>query len=793
MKKVLLAVAVLTMVCGDRAAFAVDKWWDVNNTAADSGQAGGTGTWSTAVSNWNTDPTGGAGGALSAWTSGTADRAFFSAGGDATGAFTINVPTALTTGALTIEEGTVTKTGAALSVQNITVNDGAKFFINAANALTVAAGGSLTLNGPNATIGNANTGSGGSFLGNSSANTNMPITLNGGGHISANGGAGIVTIYTGLIKGTGPLVIDGNGVFRLTTTTATYSGATIINGTLQMSTTANVLPSGTALTINSGGKYDLQTSQTVASLDGAGNLAATSSNQLTIAGTASTTYSGVWSGGRINVDKSGGTGTLTLTGVNTSSGRFTLTKGNVIVDAAASLCGDIADVDVNGGVLTLNQAAEKIENLSGTGGSIVLNNAALSLISDPVASTSYAGIISGSGGLTRQNANATTRTLTLTGENTYDGNTIIDKGIIAVGNASALGSTTGYTQVTATGAEVLFTGAATNFTVSEPLRIAGTGATNGGAISVIASATPTLSGPVTLIGDATIAVSSTAGLTLNNANAITSTANENLTLQGGSGAGAGGTISGEISLGAGSLTKLQGGTWTLSGSNSYSGGTTISGGTLKANNSTGSATGSGAVTINSGGTLAGSGAVAGNVSANGGGNVSPGNSIESLAVGGDLSLAAASTFVVEIDTTAPLTPNSDLLTVGGALNIAPGALIDFADIAATSQLLADTTKLTLMAYNTGAWNLGLFTSALDSSLIGDDSLVTIGANTYIFDYNDTIAGGNFASDSSMFDTFVTLTAVPEPTAFLFGSLGCGLLGLGYLRRKYVARRAAIAA
>src|SRR2546422_179276 len=145
MKKVLLALAIVTLLFGNGVALATDKWWDINTTTAGSGQGTGTGTWSTGVADWNTDSTGGAGGALSVWTSGTADRAFLSAGTDATSAWTINVPTALTAGALTVEEGTVSKTGAALTIQTITVNNNAGFFITNALSLTVAAGGSLTL------------------------------------------------------------------------------------------------------------------------------------------------------------------------------------------------------------------------------------------------------------------------------------------------------------------------------------------------------------------------------------------------------------------------------------------------------------------------------------------------------------------------------------------------------------------------------------------------------------------------------------------------------------------------
>src|SRR5207247_10700776 len=128
---------------------------------------------------------------------------------------------------------------------------GKALFVLSSGAFVVASpGGTCTVNG--GTVGNENPGTGGSFFGSMTANLNLGIVLGtGGGTVSANGGAGVVTIYHGLISGTGPLTKAGNGTFRLTTTPATYSGATTISaGSLPLSTTANVLPSGTAITVN---------------------------------------------------------------------------------------------------------------------------------------------------------------------------------------------------------------------------------------------------------------------------------------------------------------------------------------------------------------------------------------------------------------------------------------------------------------------------------------------------------------------------------------------------------------
>ena len=94
-----------------------------------------------------------------------------------------------------------------------------------------------------------------------------------------------------------------------------------------------------------------------------------------------------------------------------------------------------------------------------------------------------------------------------------------------------------------------------------------------------------------------------------------------LTLQG-SGAG---SIEDVIGNGAGGITKVGTGSWTLSGANTYSGATAVNAGTLLISNSSGSATGTGAVTVNNSGTLSGTGFInagANNITVNG--TLSPG-------------------------------------------------------------------------------------------------------------------------------------------------------------------------
>ena len=426
MKRAFATATLLTLALWATSVHAALKYWDINGATPGSGQGTATGTWNTTGSLWSTDPTG----SSAATTFNTGDTAFFSAGTDATSEWTLNLPSAITAGGVTVEEGTVDLTGAVLTLGtgNITIGSGATLSYISSGAIAASAGATMNING--GTFRTANAGVGSTFL-----PSTMGIILGaGGGTLSVTPSAAIA-IYAGVVSGTGPLTTTGAGVFRLATA-ATYTGATTISGgTLQISTTANALPSGTDLTISSGAKLDIQNTLAIGSLTGAGSITMHTFT-LTVGGSTSpAAFSGVISDSTYSgsITKQG-SGTLTLSGVNTFHGPLTLTAGGLTVLSGGALCGSACDVTVNGGTLALNNAAQSIQGLSGASGGTISLGSGHVLTTTAIADKTFSGVITGPGALTK----ASTFKLTLAGGSgqTFSGGVTVSAGTLLLNNAA---------------------------------------------------------------------------------------------------------------------------------------------------------------------------------------------------------------------------------------------------------------------------------------------------------------------------------------------------------------------
>ena len=255
-------------------------YWDLNVDAAGSGSATPSATWSTsgADKNWSTSPAGTSGGGQK-WTDG--NFAVFSAGSDATGAYTVTVSGTRNVAGITVEDGSPTFTGGTLN-------------FNGATSI-------FTVNG----------------------SISQPLVAT----VSSN------------ITGTNGLTKSGLGTLVFDTTAKTYSGTTTVSaGTLQLNA-SNLINNNSALVVSSGASFlfNWGVSETVASLAGAGTVDI-KNGTFTLGDASNTTFSGVLgdSGGYGTLVKQG-TGTLTLTGANTYNGVTTINAGAIIAASNTAL------------------------------------------------------------------------------------------------------------------------------------------------------------------------------------------------------------------------------------------------------------------------------------------------------------------------------------------------------------------------------------------------------------------------------------------------------------------------
>jgi autotransporter-associated beta strand protein len=431
------------------------------------------------------------------------------------------------------------------------------------------------------------------------------------------------------------------------------------------------------------------------------------------AGLADNTYSGAgttygWDGKTLTKT---GAGTLTLTGANIYTG------GSLV--SAGTLAGNTTSLQGN-----------------------IENNAAV--VFDQTSAGTYAGLMSGTGSLTKTGVGD----LTLSGANTYSGGTTISQGAIIAGSDWALG--TGAVTMEG-GATLGFSGnrSLVNAFILNSLATFDTSSGNGtlsGVVSGAGSLTKNGAGILTLAGNNTYS-----GRTTVNAGTLEVTG----TLGGGSYAGnihndgtllfnqsANQTLSGVISS-DGSLTKTDTGTLTLAGANTYSGGTTVSGGTLKGDTTSlqGNIVNTAVVEFDQ----ATDGTYAGIMS--GGGNLTKSGA-------GTLTMTGSNTITGITVAAGTLVGSTSSLTTGNILN--NGAVIfDQASDAAYSGSMSGTGSLTktgagtLILSNPNTYSGGTTVSAGTLSIVSDSN---IGSGT------NTLAGGTLRLTGSSYAKNWTLGA-----------------------------------
>lgn len=691
MKKsaLILATAATTLLAPK--LLAAPLYWDLTDGVAGAGGPTPSGIFNS--TSWNTLADGS--GSLVGITS--ADTAIFSAGSDATGAFTVNLGAAQTVAGVTVEEGIVSITGSALTIGTgtLSIGPGATFSIPATSNLAASPGANLNLDG--GTIRNTVNATGGPTF----ADVDFTINLSaaGGTVETANTGTN-TTIFQGSIKGVGnTLTKTGSGEFRFqgaNTGTTTFSKLVVNQGLFRLGNSAgNNFETGfgaaptsftpDAITLSNGGL--IGTSYTVTlnanrgiTLGVGGGGVNAGSGAMTIPGAITGTTGFLVTAGTVTLN---GTisaqtltigGTLNANGVISGTGPLVKAGAGILTLAAANAFTvgiDFSDGRINfnhsgaagSGSITVGANADEFTN--GAPNVILANDVTLSAGANPkIYSTSgnslvLTGVISGAGSLLRDDTGA--GSLVFMGANTFSGGFKITSRGVAIGNKAGFGTGT--------------------LTIGD--------ATTAPANVISIAATANLSGPNAITNAIIINRDfTTVGNNLQfSANIDLGAATRTITTN--TLAGSATILSGSISGVGGALTKAGPGTLELSGTANYDGATTVTAGTLLVS---GNLTGTSLVAVNSGGTLGGTGTITpssgGNINVLAGGILSPGASIgtltTSLSGGGKLDISAAGpqSLVFELGTALA----SDKVSIsGGALEIGTGVL-EFGDFSFVPQV-----------------------------------------------------------------------------------------------------------
>jgi autotransporter-associated beta strand protein len=352
--------------------------------------------------------------------------------------------------------------------------------------LVVNTGGTLGLDNASLSV-DSLTGTGGTIA---MTTTNGAASLTFGSDNSTGSFAGGITGDTALTD----LIKEGNGTTTLSGVVNTAGAVTVSGGTLALSgnntITGGVFVDGRLLLQHNnaagGAGGMITTTGSVVSYANGVNSAtpitiASNTTQLEVLAADAATQSGA-----IGEDAAGrplekiGTGTLTLSGVNTFTGNTTISAGTLIVTSGAALSDTGAVIIANGGTLTVNTNQETIGSLASsdvaTSTAIVNNNAGLAITG--AADTTFDGNITGAGQLTVFGGG----TLTLTGANSHTGGMLA--GLVA-------------------GSEIALTGGGTTASGTVAAAAGGLITTDGGALAsnatlIVDSATATMTGSETI-------------------------------------------------------------------------------------------------------------------------------------------------------------------------------------------------------------------------------------------------------------------------------------------------------
>jgi len=249
--------------------------------------------------------------------------------------------------------------------------------------------------------------------------------------------------FDGQIIGTGSIVKAGSGVETFTRAQLYQGGTTIAAGTLKLlGSSASLYNAGSLNLSNAGTVFDISQSmnQTIGDFLGAASTTVhLGPYQLTFGTSNNELFAGSIDGTGLILKK--GTGIETFTGVSTFTGGTVIDNGELSlgVGGQLSLTGSVTvgpTVSANVPIFDIGAGSSQIiGDLIGvnTNGEVTLGSNQLTLGSQN--STTFAGVISGSGGSIVKRG---TGTFTLTNSNTFTGGAVIQGGTLSPSGSGAL-------------------------------------------------------------------------------------------------------------------------------------------------------------------------------------------------------------------------------------------------------------------------------------------------------------------------------------------------------------------
>ncbi|MEI6241114.1 MAG: autotransporter-associated beta strand repeat-containing protein [Planctomycetia bacterium] len=458
---------------------------------------------------------------------------------------------------------------------------------------------------------------------------------------------------------------------------------------------------------------------------------------------------------------------ITANGVALASSAIVVAGGTVATTSANTFV-DTATLTVNSGRLLIG-GSDTVTSLAGSGGTVDIASGA-TLTAGNAGSTSYAGSITGSGGFTKVGSG----TFTLSAASSYTGATTVAAGRLALSAANQLADSSAVTgsagAVLALGGNETIGSLAGSLDValgSSTLTVGGNGQSTtysggisgSGGLTKVGSGTFTLSAASSYTGPTTVSagqLSLAATNLLSDSSAVTGSAgavfalggNETIASLAGSldvalgsstltvgGNGQSTTYSGGMS-GAGGLTKVGSGTFTLQGNNSYNGGTLVSAGRLVGTTSSlqGAITNNAAVEF----AQATSGTYAGSMT---------GSGVLTKSGAGAILLTGSNGF------SGGAALNAGTLAVGSANALGSSGVISFGG--GTLQYSAsNTTDYSGRFSNASGQQYSIDTNGQDvtlaSTLAGNGSSVAkLGLGTLLLTANNTLTGGATISQGTL--------------------------------------------